>query len=417
MKEQLSRIGRRSVLTSIGGLAGFSVFRRATADPIRSQRTVDDDWMQSGADAANTAHLADGSGPTGTITKAWDAYAGYHTDGVAIIDETVYLDDGGLTALNAADGTERWEYAPEIPDLDYPEDVVADVEYPAVMAGTVYATVRFGVFDGGNSFTTALIALDANTGKKRWRVDAHGLPGSGFSPVIAIDGTVFTTGPSIDPNGSSGLYAFDGFDGTVRWQRSNEHAPGAIADGRLYLAGEMGVKALDTATGEIIWTALPRVAASDTPMVSNGTVFVTEEGAPGVTLIALNATTGAEYWRTAYPSSAEYPHLSVETADTNTVYIEVGSVDADVIAIDRADGSERWRATIPQPEGQQERVPTEGMARVGDLLYVGGAVLDPTDGTIRWTGTLSTPWITSRPLIAVAGGQSYFGGHDMTVLS
>lgn len=417
MTQQTSRLGRRSVLAAIGGLVGCSVFQHATADPIRSQQTVDDDWTQSGADAANTARLTDGVGPTGDITKAWDAYAGYHTDGVAIIDETVYFDDGGLTAVNVADGTERWAYSPAIPDLDYPEDVVADVEYPAVMAGTVYATVRFGVFDGDNNYTSALIALDAETGKKRWRVDAHGLPGRGFSPVTAIDGTVFTTGPSIDSNGSSGMYAFDGYDGSVRWKRLGEHTPGAVADGRLYLAGEMGVKALDTATGETIWTALPRVAASDTPVVSDGTVFVTEEGTPGVTLIALDATTGAEHWRTAYPSSADYPSLSVETADTDTVYIDVGSADADVIALDRADGSERWRASIPQPEGHQESVPTNGMARVGNFLYVGGAVLDPTDGTIRWTGTLSTPWIAPRPLIAVAGGRSYFGGQDMTVLS
>lgn len=416
MSQQISRIGRRSFLAGIGGVAGFSVFRRATAES-RPQHTVDDDWTQFGADAANTARLADGVGPTGTMTTAWETAASYGSDGIAIIDETVYLGgSGGLVALNAADGTERWTYSPEIPDHDYPDGVHADVEYPAVMAGTVYATVRFGVFDGDNTYTTALIALDAETGKKRWRVDVDGLPGRGFSPVAAIDGTVFTAGPSIEPNTTGGLYAFDGFDGSVSWKRSGEHIPGAVADGRLYRAGEMGVRALDAATGEIIWTALPRVAASDTPMVSDGTVFVTEEGAPGVTLIALDATTGAEYWRTAYPSSAEY--LSVETADTDTVYIDVGSVDADVIALDRADGSERWRSTITQPEGQHGRVPTNGMARVGEFLYVGGTVIDPTNGSIRWTGTLSDPWILERSLIAVTGGRSYFSGlWTTTVLS
>ncbi|WP_390207453.1 PQQ-binding-like beta-propeller repeat protein [Halocatena marina] len=109
------------------------------------------------------------------------------------------------------------------------------------------------------------------------------------------------------------------------------------------------MQALDTATGKTVWTALPRVNTTSTPIVSDGTLFVTEENPPGMTIIALDAATGDEYWRTAYPSSDDYPSLDVGAVDDEHVYIQIHKSDADIIALSRNDGSERWRASIPQP--------------------------------------------------------------------
>lgn len=427
MVQQSSQVSRRTFLTgTVGGLAGLGVLGQIVSPEIaHAQPSATDGWTQYNANAGNTARLKNGVGPTRNLKKAWTNDDFRTTDGVAVVDGTVYL---GLTARNATDGTERWSVDPTVPDRDYPETVNADVEYPAVMNGTVYATVRFGVYDGDDAYDSAVIAVDANTGTKRWRVDTS--PGEGgdrmFSPVTVVDGTIFTSGPAIDGGSGTWLYAFDAADGSVRWRRRRSDGSEwalPVADGRVYTMKRNGVQALDTKTGETVWEALSRVSFERTtsPMVADGTLFVAEENEPGVTLIALDATTGEEHWRTAY--TRDSPGITIGTVDSETIYIstKVGTKGSDVIALSLSDGSERWRATIPQPPNrdvsQAKRVPTDGMARVGGLLYVGGAALRPADGTVVWTWAVPMPLKFERELSAVAGGRVYLGGGELTVLS
>ncbi|WP_248907073.1 outer membrane protein assembly factor BamB family protein [Halocatena marina] len=422
-------VNRRSFLagtTSI--LTSFGLFTRDSGGFARGETsTTAGNWTHPGATAGHSGYLPEDVGPTGDITKAWDhsLSRGNNNDGVAVVDDTVYTGGGPLRALNVADGAERWSFDPTVPDLEYHDaGNTPEVQSPAVMDGTVYASVRIGVYDAGDAQHTALIAVDAETGEKRWRVDSDGLSSGLFSPVVAADGAIFTSGPDIDGGTKNWWYAFDGDDGTVRWRRplktdTKETLP--VADGRLYLPREKGVQALDTATGKTVWTALPRVNTTSTPIVSDGTLFVTEENPPGMTLIALDAATGDEYWRTAYPSSDDYPSLDVGAVDDEHVYIQIHKSDADIIALSRNDGSERWRASIPQPPEQDEgpvmNVPTDGVARVGSLLYVGGAALNPTDGSVAWTHAIPGPWIFGYSLRAVAGGRVYIGGDKLIVLS
>jgi outer membrane protein assembly factor BamB len=392
-----------------------------------AQHGASGDWTQYRANAASTARLAHGSGPTEYVTKAWDdsLSRGRNNDGVAVVGETVYTAGGDLRAVNAADGTKRWSFSPTVPDLDYPEGAGADVRHPAVMNGTVYASVGFEVYDTDAPQHTALIAVDAKTGTKRWRIDSDGLTDGIFSPVTAANGLVYTSGPVLRGSSGSddgGLYAFDAKTGNVQWQRGTGWGALPVANGQVYLPAEgKGVQALDAATGERLWTALPEVTVSDTPMVANGTLFVTEDNSPGVTLIALDAATGTEQWRTAYPYAGEWPQITVGTVDSKRVYVSVGNIDTAVIALDRTSGTELWRASIPQPpktDGEQlTRVPTHGFARVGSLLYVGGAALNPDTGAVVWTHGIPTPWISDYHLRAVAGGRVYIGGDNLVVLS
>jgi outer membrane protein assembly factor BamB len=125
---------------------------------------------------------------------------------------------------------------------------------------------------------------------------------SRFVPVTVANETIFTLGPGLDGHRNYVLYAFAP-DGSVRWSRrvgTPQPTPLPVANGNLYLfSGEKGVKTLDTTTGNVVWEKLPRVAVSDIPLAADGTLFVTEETSPGVILIALDAVTGDEYWRTA----------------------------------------------------------------------------------------------------------------------
>lgn len=45
------------------------------------------------------------------------------------------------------------------------------------------------------------------------------------------------------------------------------------------------------------------------------------------------------------------------------------------------------------------------MARVGGLLYIGGAGFEPSDPSLGWKQGIEDPWIAGYGLDAVAGGQ------------
>lgn len=397
-------IGRRSFLLGLIGSLGGTGLLQSASERALAGSSGRGEWSQPGGNAAHTARFDDGSGPTGNITKAWEASPGSFA-GVAVVNGTVYTATNELTAMDVTDGTDRWTFTPSIPNPETgtQSNAFARIASPTVVDGVVYISVSFGIQDANEYYHTALIAVDGATGTQRWRIDSST---PSFSAVAAADGTLFVAGPDLTGDGGEHVYALNPADGTVRWRQPGGGVP-PVADGRVFITEESGVTALDAATGEIVWTALPQVKNLFTELVSNGTLFVAEGTPPGATLIALDAATGTEQWRTAYdPTSSSYP--SIGTADDERVYVQMETMDADVIALDRTDGSERWKATIPQhtKTADQQHVPVKGLARVGNLLYIGGAALQPTDGSPVWM--YATPGSgPSGYLRAVAGGRAY----------
>ncbi len=416
MQQSSMELSRRSFLTNTAvGLAGLGALGHGsvrTAAASNQSTPVQGEWPQYRAGPAHSARLTDDTGPTGDIEQAWSTSHDRIHDGVAVIDQTVYVGGKELIAVNAQNGQTRWSFEPAPPEIEDPgEPLIPDVDSPAVLDGTVYASVGFGPYDGG-TYDAALIAVDANTGKRRWRFDTDDASSLRMAPVTVTDDTIVTSIPR--GYNDRTVTAFT-TDGEIRWQTPiDDMFSGAlpVTDGRVYVPSAAGVQALDLETGETVWTALPRVKfdPAATPIVSDGTLFVAEEGEPGVTLIALDAATGAEYWRTAYAPDT-YPNLRIGSADEKQVYIHVNGIDADVIALDRTDGGERWRAHV-----EQRDVPTDGFARVGELLYAGASAIDPTDGTIVWERQLPVTGYGWR-LSAVTGGQAYLSGAELVVFS
>ncbi|WP_101296503.1 outer membrane protein assembly factor BamB family protein [Halegenticoccus soli] len=409
MPRSISPLTRRTVLSgTAAGLVGLlghaSTSTRAAANRQDAPRA---DWTQYKADAGNTAHVPDGVGPSGAVEEGWSVSYDRIHDGVAVVGETVYVGGKALAAVDAADGGERWTFEPEAPEIDDPESpLIPDVGTPAVADGTVYANVWFGPYDGGTE-DTALVAVDAETGKRRWRVDTDGESSERIAPVTVDDGAAFTSIPNGD--GGRTIHAFEP-DGTVRWTNQldtafNRALP--VAGGRVYLPTKTGVEVLDAETGEDGWTALPEVTFEYVPsaVVAGGTLFVAGKTGSGVTLFALDAATGDERWRTAYPS------LAIGAVGPERVYVRVDESDADVLALDCADGSERWRASVDERD-----VPTDGFALVGDLLYVGAAALDPTDGSIVWTHAMPVS-AYGWELSAVVGGRVYLTSGSVVALT
>lgn len=204
----------------------------------------------------------------------------------------VSASDGTVYALAAADGGDRWRYAPETPPdrlegLETTRTVAAD--------GTVYLA----------GYDAVLRALDAVDGTERWRFDAGALV---YAPPAIADGTalVCTLG--------DGCYGVQTADGTERWHNTAPprlpFSAGIEAEAAYLPLPGTGVTKLAVADGSEKWRA-------DTPSgsrlgVGDGLVaFADSDGA----LVVLDAA-GNRLWRT----ELEEQFLGRPTVADGTVY-------------------------------------------------------------------------------------------------
>jgi outer membrane protein assembly factor BamB len=178
----------------------------------------------------------------------------------------------------------------------------------------------------GSAPTSHLHALDADTGRVRWKADLHA--------------------------GQQGFFA----------------EPPVVAGGLVYMAtASRRLLALDVDSGREVWRerGFPVVAG-----VRDGLVIAAIEDR----LVALDAGSGVRRWEV--PVSGRGEHWPV--LDGDTVYM--ASVD-DVIAVDAAAGTTRWRVPVDPAVGPS--------VRVGGRLYVATRsrllALDASSGRPLWT--------------------------------
>ncbi|MGL4513407.1 MAG: PQQ-binding-like beta-propeller repeat protein, partial [Lacipirellulaceae bacterium] len=140
---------------------------------------------------------------------------------------------------------------------------------------------------------------------------------SGLGGVAVAEGLV-VIGDRDVANRLDEWRAYDAATGEVRWKLrypapgrlDYDNAPRAtpvLVDGRAYLLGAFGtLSCIDLATGDLVWRReLRREYGADyelvwglcsTPLVTGGRVF-TNPGADAAAWVALDASTGAELWR------------------------------------------------------------------------------------------------------------------------
>lgn len=429
MDNRTNEFSRRTFFSGVAGLVTAGVITTAGVGITggMSTQSGDETWTQPGANAAGTNAQISATGPAGKLSTAWQgglsAYFGDTRVG-AVVDGTVYASGTVLVAKNAVDGTTLWSAQTSVPDIDYPDGAAIDIERPTYVDGVVVAPVRIGVWDGDGAEYAKLMGVDAESGEKLWEIGTPSV--IEFSHVRISDGMCYVCGPDLDGSDTRYIYQLNPSDGTIGWRqsvdigRAESNTP-AIESGRLYVAERNGVVALDVENGDRLWKALPRVKAPHVAMVADGTLFVSEESTPGATIIVLDASTGEQQWKQSY--DGERVRIRVATVDAEQVYIAKGQSDAAIIALDRTDGTENWQTSVttwPEESDTEPQTgrpdPAWGMARVGSLLYAGGFVLDPSDGSIRSEYGIEGPWTAPYRLNAVAGGQLYFGGEGLLVV-
>jgi outer membrane protein assembly factor BamB len=305
--------------------------------------------------------------------------------------------DGQLYAVDAATGKERWRF----------KTGGAVHSSPAVAQGVVYFTSRDG----------SLYAVDAAKGRQVWKHQmgrdlqyANGFDYYLSSPTI-VGMTLFVGG------GDGHLYAIDVRTGKVLWSyAAGSRIRGTPAvEGNAVFVGTMDgyLLAVDKNRGSLLWRfatlgstlkiedfGYDRSALVSSPSVANGVVTV---GCRDGFLYAVDAATGTKKWSNNHEISWV---LSTPAVDDGKVY--VGSSDAQFFqAVDHATGQEVWRYRGGGPIWSSAAV-------AGPLLYFGVndghiVAVDKKTGVEKWRFKTGDR-IFSSPLIE--NGVVYCGSDD-----
>ncbi|MBM3978879.1 MAG: hypothetical protein FJ304_01075 [Planctomycetes bacterium] len=232
-----------------------------------------------------------------------------HTEGTpAVVGDRVYFPagDDGLICAESATGKQVWQYTGSGKD-----DVHIDAP-PAVANGTVFA--------GSGLFNYVAVALDATTGKEKWRTDlklrVFGAPTVVGTKVLYAAGTgnmgadVFKydeEGAAREKEPAGAVFCLDATTGKEDWRYplpKAVHTGIAVDAFSAYVGCRDGsVYALDRKTGKLRWQIGIGGAVLSCPAVAQSGGFpvavyaVSQEG----TVVCLNPQTGAVAWQSQLP--------------------------------------------------------------------------------------------------------------------
>jgi outer membrane protein assembly factor BamB len=253
-----------------------------------------------------------------------------------------------------------------------------------VSGGAVYVPLLVRVFDPFvNGFVDKgfIYALDAASGTDIWNY-TYAPDTLGIKPEFALtvdNGLIFTTDASFLT-----IQAVRTTDGTTAWSRHFQGGTSPIhgtagGDGRLFLPHIHGLMALDQATGTTVWDrsiSLPR--AGGIPLFAEGTVYVGsgEDSLPGA-MFAFNAADGTIRWKVGgfdeiINSTPAYDGSSIYFSTSN----HASEKEHGYVALDAATGEGLWFALVPaRPEsslayanGHLYGVAEDGVVRVLDAV-------------------------------------------------
>lgn len=349
------------------------------------------DWPRFQADAGNTGHVDGLTAVPDAPEVYWEFFV--QSSPPVVADGTFYATEYGrdrsLAARDAATGRVQWTKN---------VDRGGAVGVPTV-AGETLVGQSFGL----------LRAVDRETQELRWEHDiGRGPPGS---PVV-VDGVAYLAS-GVFEEWPTEVFAVDVATGEERWRTDlgggQLHLRGSVAvdDGRVFVVdGDLVV--LDTADGEERWRAAFDAPAETTPTVADGTVYVTDTDG---TLHAVAAADGTERWTAdvgepdrgtaaavvddeVYVGTGSGLHAltaggetrwtfdatqaMTPTVDTDAVYVgEGGFEDRAVFAVDREDGTERWRHETDE-QGISDTI--QAGIRGPPTLVEGGVYVVAADG-------------------------------------
>jgi outer membrane protein assembly factor BamB len=233
----------------------------------------------------------------------------------AVYGSAVYISAGTtIYAISASSGRVLWKTR-----LTTSPDGI--VEGPVAVSGFGEYVVAAGT-DGH------VYALDSATGAVHWNVSAgggiyHGGPAIYSGVVYVPEGHSSSEGSGFD------IVALQVSDGRLLWHSyagDDVHVTPAAGQGRVFIGSiDEGVRALDSKTGALLWTAEYQGEVWGAPMLANGVVYVgTDEQ-----LVAYDAATGALDYLSQI--SSNYASMSSPAIVNGRIYM--GSGDNEVLVL------------------------------------------------------------------------------------
>lgn len=369
-------------------------------------------WAEFRGDRYNTGYATDATDINDPTVK-WTFNADDDFWGSPVVaDGTVYTGsaDTHLYAIDAETGEEEWSF-----QADHRIEAT-----PAYADGTVYV----------GSYDRHIYALDAATGEVVWSVETDGLIRG--SPKV-VDGTVYIgVGCNnlacewyADETSETGwVYALDAETGEVDWrfERGAEVvSTPAVGTENLFIGSSDGYfYAIDRSSGEQQWRYRTRDWIWSSPTLAFGTVYFTDWNS---IVYALDAATGEEQW--TYNSFGAYISGST-SVDEDAVYFghtpanappDTTRENAEVFALDRETGEERWTYRTDALEIGSSPVVTDESIYIGSHSQVDeegtGIYALTKDGARRWFFEVTERGVGPSP--ALLDGVLYFGAADDNV--
>ncbi|MEV4192078.1 PQQ-binding-like beta-propeller repeat protein, partial [Streptomyces toxytricini] len=170
-------------------------------------------------------------------------------------DGNVYISAGTrVLSVDRASGRVRWHFEAPAVFLAPP----AFAPGAAVTGGGVYLADYLGT----------VYALDAATGKDRWRIATE--PRTSADPVLVAGGNVHL-------GAGSALYTLDAVTGTPKWRFAaggEITGPPAVADGRVHFgSADHCLYTLDAAGGQLRWKLATGGEIAGAPVAEGGVVY------------------------------------------------------------------------------------------------------------------------------------------------
>ncbi|MFJ8230755.1 PQQ-binding-like beta-propeller repeat protein [Streptomyces sp. NPDC094448] len=272
---------------------GPSLYALDAADGRERWRLSTDSWVYSlQADRGTVL-----TGTRGGGVQAWEASGGdklweltgaqseFETveGGPVIAGDTVYVwKEARLRALEARTGTERWSYP--VGDAASCGNVPVRV-HPAA-DGFVYVSAG-----------TRVIALDIATGRVRWHFEA---------PAVFLSPPAFAAGPAVAGGGVyladylGTVYALDATTGKDRWRIATEARqstePVLVTGGNVHVGSGSALYTLDAVAGTPLWRFAAGGEVVGAPVAADGRVHF---GSADHVLYTLDATGGQLRWKLA----------------------------------------------------------------------------------------------------------------------
>ncbi|GHO73681.1 hypothetical protein KSD_14520 [Ktedonobacter sp. SOSP1-85] len=328
----------------------------------------------------------------------------------------------GVYRLDSKSGAVRWHYDPN--PSHSPEGASSGWAAPVFFQGNIYA----GVYNGKDHY---LVALDARTGRVRWRkpawvraivvgdnalyVNTQDTGDHVTAQAIKADGsllwsyssdtdpcTFYGTIQKVAPKmlycmESHEFFALDTNNGKQLWKipasKPDEiYAGSSIVDGRLYICiltgsvstpGPEHIEAHDATNGKLLWKTQPVQKQLFGFTATNEKVYI---GSLEGDLAVLDARTGQQLW-TRHTEGALYANPVID-GDTVIVGATALSKDAHpgplpqatIIAYDTQSGATRWKKPVDDFMGPIDSTPVingtyyyNGTHTVGSLKVSDGS--------------------------------------------